>query len=53
LTNEEEEELYTLEKGNLETIQEVYKSIKQDIEIKELIEKIKSHEWVRVIEGGN
>jgi len=53
LTEEEEEELEKLEKGNLETIQEVYKSIKQDIEIKELIEKIKSHEWVRVIEGGN
>lgn len=53
LTKEEEEELEKLEKENLGTIQEVYESIKQDTEIIGLIERIRSHEWVKVIEGGN
>jgi HEPN domain-containing protein len=51
LTPEEEKELEKLENENLKTIEEVYESISMDEKIKELIEKIKAHEWVRVVEG--
>ena len=51
LKQEEEKELEDLENENLKTIIEVAESIKSDREIMELIEKIKSHEWVRVVEG--
>ncbi len=37
----------------LRIIKEVVEAIKEDEEIMGLIERIKSHEWVRVIEGGN
>jgi len=40
-----------LEKGNLETVQGAYESIKQDTEINEWIERIKAYEWVKTIEG--
>ena len=50
LTPEEEEELKQLEEQNLKTIQKVYEAIKNDEEINKLIKKIKSHEWVKVIE---
>jgi len=35
----------------MKTVEGVYKALKEDVKIKELIEKIKSHEWVKVIEG--
>ncbi len=35
----------------MEIIEEVHQSLLSDEKIKELIERIKSHEWVRVIEG--
>jgi len=35
----------------MKTVEKVYKVLKEDGKIKELIEKIKSHEWVKVIEG--
>ena len=51
LTEEEQKELEKVEKENMKTIVEVYKALKEDVKVKELIEKIKSHEWVKVIEG--
>ena len=51
LTEEEQKELEKLEKENIKTIEEVYKALKEDVKIKELIEKIKSHKWVKIIEG--
>jgi len=50
LKPEEEKELEDLENENLKTIIEVAEAIKADREIMELIERIKGHEWVRVIE---
>jgi len=38
------------EKENIKTIEEVYKALKEDVKIKKLIEKIKSHKWIKVIE---
>ena len=35
-----------------QTIEEVYEAIKSDRAIMSLIERIKGHEWVRVVEGG-
>ena len=51
LTEQEQKELEKLEKENMKTTEEIYKALKKDVKIKELIEKIKSHEWVKVIEG--
>jgi len=51
LTEEEQKELEKVEKENMKIIVEVYKALKEDVKVKELIEKIKSHEWVKVIEG--
>jgi hypothetical protein len=51
LTPEEEQELKQLEEQNLKTIKEVYESIKKDDEVNDLINKIKSHEWVKIIEN--
>jgi len=51
LTNEEEKELKELEKKNMESINEFYNALKEDKEIQEWIEKIKSHEWIKVIDG--
>ncbi len=50
LSEEEEAELERLEEENLKTIEEVYEALKNDEEVKRWIEKIKSHEWVRLIE---
>ncbi|ACX73084.1 conserved hypothetical protein [Methanocaldococcus vulcanius M7] len=51
LTEKEEEELKQLEEENLRIIIDVYEAIKDDEEINKLIKKIKSHKWVRIIEG--
>ncbi len=53
LTSKEEKELQKLETQNLKTIHEVYKSLKNDKKIEKLIQKIKSHKWVKIIEGKN
>ncbi|AEH07586.1 Eco57I restriction-modification methylase domain-containing protein [Methanothermococcus okinawensis] len=53
LTSEEEQELKQLEENNIKTVKEVYNSIKEDKEINELINKIKSHKWVKIIECVN
>jgi len=50
LTEEEQKEFEKLKKENMKTVEEVYKALKEDVKIKELIEEIKSHEWVKVIE---
>jgi len=50
LTEVEEKELKKLEKENMEKIEEVYNALKEDAEIQMWIEKIKSHEWIKVIE---
>ena len=50
LKPEEEKELEDLENENLKTIIEVVEAIRSDREIMELIERIKGHEWVRVVE---
>ena len=51
LTEEEQKEFEKLEKENMKTVEEVCKALKEDVKIKELIEKIKCHEWVEVIKG--
>jgi len=51
LTEEEQKELEEVEKENMKTIEEVYKALKEDVKTRELIEKIKSHKWIKVIEG--
>jgi hypothetical protein len=50
LTPEEEKELEEMEKKNIKVVEQVYNSIKGDSEVQKLIEKIKSHEWVKIIE---
>ena len=52
MTPDEERELEALEKENMETIERVYEAIKADRAIMSLIERIKSHECVGVVEGG-
>jgi len=52
LTSDEEKDLRKLEKENLETIEEVYESIKNDQQIYNQIRVIKSHPWVKIIEEG-
>ena len=47
LTEEEQKELEKPEKENMKTVKEVYKALKEDVKIKELIEKIKSHKWIK------
>lgn len=52
LSEKEKERMKKMGEECLETIKEVVESIKSDREIMELIERIKEHEWVRVVEGG-
>ena len=51
ITPWEERKLEKLEKENTKTIEEVYRALGGDHELQVWIEKIKSHEWVRVVEG--
>ena len=51
LTEEEQKELEELEKENMKTVEGVYKSLIKKKEVQKQIEKIKSHKWVKVIEG--
>ena len=50
-TLQEEDELERLEKENLKVVKEVYKELEEDREVAMWIEKIKSHEWIKMIEG--
>ncbi|MDK2946329.1 MAG: hypothetical protein PWQ85_1108 [Geotoga sp.] len=51
LTPEEEKELEEMEKENMKVIEQVYNSMNDDPEVQKLVEKIKSHKWVKIIEG--
>ena len=51
LTEQEQKELEKLEKENMKTVEKVYRALKEDTNVKELIEKIKCYEWVEIIEG--
>jgi len=51
ITPREERELEKLERENAKTIEEVYRALVGDHELQAWIEKIKGHEWVRVVEG--
>ncbi len=51
LSAAEEKELDALEKENMRTIEKVYGALSSDKKIQEQIEKIKAHEWVKIIEG--
>ncbi len=53
LSEEEKQRMEKMKEEYLKTIKEVVEAIKADKEIMGLIERIKQHEWVRVIEGGN
>lgn len=48
----EEREFEGLERMNMEIIEEVYQRLREDGEVQALVERIKGHEWVRVVEGG-
>jgi len=50
LTTDEKIELQNLEKENLKAIIETYEKINKDEKIDGLIKKIKSHDWVKIIE---
>ena len=43
-------ELEKLEKGNMKVIEEVYGAMVGDREVQAWIERIKGHEWVKVVE---
>ena len=53
IDNTEQREFEKLEQENLKTVEEVYNSLKEDKEVQAWVEKIKSHEWIKVIEGEN
>ena len=51
LSEEEKQRMEEMKENYLKIIKEVVEAIEADEEIMGLIERIKSHEWVRVIEG--
>ncbi len=53
LSEKEKEKLEDLEKKNLEVVLDVYERLKSDEKILQLIERIKEHRWVKVVEGKN
>ncbi len=44
-------ELAALERENMKIIEAVYQRLEGDSEVQAWIEKIKGHEWVRVVGG--
>ena len=46
----EAQELAALEKDNMRTVMEVYDVLRGDGEVQEWIERIRGHEWVKVVE---
>jgi len=53
LSEEEKQRMERMKEEYLRIIKEVVEAIKADEEIMGLIERIKQHEWVRVIEGNS
>jgi len=51
LTAAEAQELAALERANMQIIEEVYGALRGDAEVQEWIERIRGHEWVKVVEG--
>jgi len=51
LSAAEEQELAALERENMKIIGEVYEALKDDKEVREWMEMIKGHEWVKMVEG--
>ena len=51
LTEGEQKELEKVEKENIDVINKVYHSLTQDKEVRKWTERIKSHEWIKIIEG--
>ena len=51
ITADEGRGLEKLERENMSTIEWAYQRLKSDSEVQALIERIKGHEWVRVVEG--
>ena len=51
LSSDEEEKLRSLEKDNLEIIKSTHEKISKNKEINDLIYKIKSNDWIKLIEG--
>ena len=51
ITADEVRELEKLERENMKVIEEVYEALRGDEEVMGWVEKIKVHEWVRVVEG--
>ncbi len=51
LTAPETQELAALEKINIQTIMNVHDALRRDSDVGEWIERIRGHEWVRVVEG--
>jgi len=46
----EKKKLEELERENMKMIEEVYRALVGNREVQAWIERIKSHEWVRVVE---
>ncbi|RLI82993.1 hypothetical protein DRP07_04235 [Archaeoglobales archaeon] len=53
LSEKEERELKELEEKNLKTVLDVVKKLQKDKEVMKWLQKIRSHEWVRVIEDSS
>jgi len=53
LSEEKKQKMEKMREEYLKTIKEVVEAIKEDEEIMGSIERVKGHEWVRVVEGGN
>ena len=51
LTAPEAQELAALESANMQAIMDVYDALYSDADVGEWIERIRGHEWVRVVEG--
>jgi len=45
------QELPSLEISNMRTVEDVYGALRRDGEVQEWIERIRGHEWVKVVEG--
>ncbi|OFV67324.1 MAG: hypothetical protein SCAL_001593 [Candidatus Syntrophoarchaeum caldarius] len=51
ITADEGRELRKLKNENMKMIEDVYMALVGDREVQAWIEKIKAHEWVRMVEG--
>ncbi|MBC2693887.1 MAG: hypothetical protein HF982_01105, partial [Desulfobacteraceae bacterium] len=53
ITAPEAQELAALEGANMQTIGDVYDALRSDLDVEEWIERIRGHEWVRVVEDNH